>query len=100
MTDMKVVYGVPWIEVEYGWGSRPSGWMLFTDKERCIEDTKKASDEGNGDGGYIGPVRPEQYVEIPFDFLDDDLQKRLEENGGKAGTHDFWSPKFKSEYIK
>lgn len=94
--EMRVVYGVEWIEVEFG--QRPEGYVLFLDVNRCIKDTKKASDNGrySGGGGYCGPVRPLSYVEIPFDSLDKELQERLEKSG-KAGTSNYWTPKFTGE---
>jgi hypothetical protein len=99
--ELRVVYGVEWLEVDFG--QRPEGYVLFLDKEQCIKDTKEASYRGPypGGGGYCGPVRPLTYVEIPFDSLEEDLQKRLEENG-KAGTSNYWSPKFTGDkvYIK
>ena len=90
---LKVVYGVPWIEVEFG--QRPEGWVLFLDKEQCIKDTKAASERGpyEGGGGYCGPERPLAYTEIPFDSLEEEYQERLEENG-KTFTSNYWSPKF------
>jgi hypothetical protein len=91
---MKVIYGVPWIEIESGWGSRPSGWKLFTNEDECHSSTKDASDGGAFEGGYIGPVRPLTCWEIPFDSLDEKLQARLEEFGA-ALTDDYWDPSFK-----
>jgi hypothetical protein len=90
---MKIVYAVAEIEVESGWGSRPAGYRLYLDKNKCIRDTKKGSREGPGDGEYIGPVRPLSYVEIPWDSLPKNLQKKLSK-AGVVGTEDFWEPKF------
>lgn len=63
---MKKLYAVPWIEVEYGWGSRPEGYKVFDNFEECIQDTLKSSETGNyksGDG-YFGPERPLSYYEF------------------------------------
>lgn len=64
---MKTLYAVPWIEVEYGWGSRPEGFKVYDSLEKCIEDTKLDSEEGNYStgGGYCGPERPPTYYETP-----------------------------------
>lgn len=91
---MKVVYGVPWIEVEFGWGERPEGYLLFLDKEQCIKKTQEDSATGPYDGGYYcGPVRPLYYVEIPFDSLEDSLKERLSkfQNVFSPNT---WKPRF------
>jgi len=91
--DMRVVYGVSWIEVDFG--RRPEGYSLFMDKDKCIKDTKDASARGrySGGGGYCGPERPLTYVEIPFDSLEPEYQERLEEHGA-CSTSNWWSPKF------
>lgn len=63
--NMKVLYAVPWIEVEYNWGERPEGYQIYDDLERCINETRKSSANGNyssGDG-YFGPERPLHYFE-------------------------------------
>ena len=89
-----VVYGVCWIEVEYGWGSRPSGWFLFLDKETAHTESRKSSDRGNFDGGYIGPERPIEIYSIPWQFLPDEAKTRLASDG-KWGSGDFWGPEYK-----
>ena len=64
---MKTLYAVPWIEIEYGWGSRPEGYKIFEDLQECIEKTKTDSSNGNyeSSGGYLGPERPLYYYETP-----------------------------------
>jgi hypothetical protein len=95
---MKVVYAVPWIEVDFG--ERDEGYKLFLDKDRCVAETKKDSREGAGGGCYIGPVRPLYYVEVPFNSLEDSLKRGLKKHGS-AHTSDHWQPAFtgKKEYI-
>lgn len=63
---MKILYAVPWIEVEYGWGDRPEGYKIFDDLETCISSTKESSANGNYESGngYFGPFRPLGYYEI------------------------------------
>lgn len=60
---MKTLYAVEWIEVEYGWGSRPEGFKLFDNLDECIKSTKESSEKGNYEygGGYFGPKRPLEY---------------------------------------
>lgn len=89
---MKVVYGVPWVEIEFG--SRPEGWELFRDKKECIKVTKESSEKGAYDGGYCGPERPLRFFEIPFDSLPDELIEKFE-NTDVISTDNFWSPKFR-----
>lgn len=92
MKTIKVVYGVPWIEVEFG--ERDEGWSLFMDKAECFKSTKEASARGAGGGSYVGPERPLTATEIPFDCLDAKLKAALKKTG-KAHTENRWSPKFK-----
>lgn len=61
---MKILYAVPQIEVEYGWGDRPEGFKVFESLEDCIQSTKESSEKGNYPGGYMGPVRPLHYYEV------------------------------------
>jgi len=95
---IKIVYGVEWIEVEFG--QRSEGYALFLDKDECIRSTKRSSQRGpypSGSpvrGGYYGPVRPLSYVEIPFDSLEPEDKKKLRKTG-YAHTANRWSPKFK-----
>jgi hypothetical protein len=89
---IKTVFGVRWIEVEFG--QRDEGWALYTDKDRCVEATKKASQDGTYAGGYMGPERPLRMYEIPFDCLDEDMRKSLKKSG-HAWTPNHWNPKFK-----
>lgn len=62
---MKTLFAVPWIEVEYGWGSRDEGYKVFGNLEDCKLSTKREVEKGNYPGGYIGPVKPVVYYEIP-----------------------------------
>ena len=94
---MKTVFAVEWIEVEFG--QRPEGYKLFLDKGQCILDTKKASAVGAYDGGYIGPVRPLCYVEIPYDSLEEDLKGRLDEFS-VTFTSNYWRPKFSGDRVQ
>lgn len=118
--DYKVVYGVPWIEIDFG--SRPEGWELFLHKEECVKSTLKASKDGSyNDGGYYGPVRPLMYYEIPIDSIPYNLknflliletnrkdkeeqQKPIPEDLNEISvfTDDKWHPKFKDSgnYIR
>lgn len=94
MSDIKTVFGVQWIEVEFG--QRDEGWSLYVDKDKCIEGTKKASRDGayEGGGGYLGPERPLRMYEIPLDCLPEDVRSNLMKNG-HAHTANRWQPKFK-----
>lgn len=95
------VYGVEWIEVEFG--QRPEGWALFTDLKTCIRETKKASERGpyEGGGGYLGPERPLYYYELPVEGLKEEYLEALVEKG-RAHTDNYWGPKYLGErhYIK
>lgn len=92
---MKVVYAVAYVEIEYGWGDRSEGYALYLDKEECIKQTKKASKNGNyeGGGGYYGPVRPLSYCEVPYSSLTAGQKRDLKEHGA-CHTENHWSPKF------
>lgn len=97
---MKIVYGTQYIEIDFG--QRDEGYKLSLDLETHIAAIKLASNNGAYSGGcYFGPVRPLSYVEIPFDSLDESLQRLLDEKGSTF-TPDRWEPKFKScvYYIK
>ena len=61
---MKTIFGVKWIEVEYGWGDRPEGWKLYATLQEAIDGAKADSANGNFEGGYCGPTRPVTVVEI------------------------------------
>lgn len=91
---MKTVYGVRWIEVEFG--QRPEGWKLYLDKDECAKDTQRGSKDGAypGGGGYLGPERPLRMYEIPFDSLPEDVQERLGDSGS-TWTENRWEPKFR-----
>lgn len=91
--NVKVVCGVEWLESEAGWGRRPEGWKLFLDLDECLESTKLSSATGCCDGGYIGPVRPLSYYEIPFDSLESNLQEKLTESR-MCFTDFYWVPRF------
>ncbi len=99
---MKTVYGVQWIEIEFG--ERDEGMRLYLNKEQCIAEAKADSEKGwCGHGQYVGPERPIGYYEIPFDSLGDELKEALNKSKkGVAHTENRWSPKFKSNkvYIK
>ncbi len=90
---MKTVFGVQWVEVEFG--ERPEGWYIFLDKDTCIEATRKASREGEYSGGYLGPARPLVFYEIPYSCLDTTMKAQLRKTG-KASSSNFWRPKFRS----
>ena len=71
---MKILFAVPYIEVEYGWGEHSEGYKVFDNLEQCINTTQEESMNGNfpsGGGGYFGPeryfgpVRPLHYYETP-----------------------------------
>ena len=61
----KTLYAVPWIDIEYGWGSKPDGYLIFDDLSECIRSTKKSSEKGGYSNGYHGPEKPLCYYEIP-----------------------------------
>lgn len=86
------IYGVPWIEVEFG--QRPEGWALFVDLDKCIKDTKTASRKGAYDGGYIGPERPLYYYELPIEGMSSKIVAELKLKG-KTHTDNYWSPKYR-----
>ena len=92
---MKVVYGVKWIESE--WGLRDEGWKL------CFCDLRAWSqariDSANGpypnNSGYCGPVRPLMVQEIPWDCLEpNDQQALLEADNLFVFTRNHYTPKF------
>lgn len=58
---MDVLFIVPWIEIEYGWGDRPEGYKVFTSEEECISTSKEDSRTGVSETMYFGPVRPLRY---------------------------------------
>jgi len=88
-----IIYGVEWIEVEFG--QRPEGWRLFLDKRVCIDSTKESSEKGADVHGYLGPVRPLRYYEIPAMSIDDPAVIRQLREQRTAFTDNFWSPKFR-----
>jgi hypothetical protein len=90
---MKIVYAVEYIEVDFG--QRSEGYSLYLDLDKCRTATLKASVGGSyGEvGGYYGPMRPLCCVEVPFDSLDEKLQKELNDKG-MTHTEDNWHPKF------
>ena len=91
----KVVYMVPWIEVEFG--QRDEGCKLFLNKEECISVTKQDSAKGcyEGGGGYLGPKRPLYYYEIPYSELEDWMKRKFRNFSILFVGNDF-KPKFKS----
>lgn len=94
---MKKIYLVPWIEVEFGWGSRPEGYKVFLEEKTCIACTKEDSISGQGAGGYFGPVRPLRYYEAPLSDLPEELQLSLQESKNDFVWPDnSWKPSMKS----
>jgi hypothetical protein len=89
---MRVVYGVEWIESEFG--QRSEGFKLFLDACECIKSTRESSEKGVYAGGYLGPVRPLSMVEIPFDSLEEEYKEALEKDGSTF-TSNHWCPRFK-----
>jgi hypothetical protein len=65
---MKTLFAVPWIEIEYGWGSRPEGYKVFDNLETCLEESLHDTITGNYENGYCGPERPLHYYETPDDI--------------------------------
>lgn len=96
-STLEIVYGVPWIEVEFG--ERDEGWALYLDKSECFNQTKEASARGSGGGSYCGPERPLYATEIPFDSLEPEYQKQLRA-GGRSHTDNRWSPKFRGAKMR
>lgn len=92
MTTFNVVYGVPWIEVEFG--SRDEDMKLYKTLKEAQEGARKDSNKGAYDGGYIGPERPERVIEILRDELDPQLLTWLDE-GKNPFTDNNWHPRFK-----
>lgn len=94
---MKIVYAVPWIEVEFG--QRPEGYSIFTDLKDCIKKTLAASKRGASPSGmYCGPERPLHYYEVPFEVLEDGVKEKLAMfNATKAHSSNCWSPSMKSD---
>lgn len=90
---MEIVYGVQWIEVEFG--ERPEGWKFHLDRERAIADARRASREGAYDGGYCGPERPLTVYEIPIECLEPEWIEKLRKDGFAWSTNR-WDPKFKN----
>jgi len=76
--ERKILFAVEWIEVEYGWGDRPEGYLVFDNLNKCIEDTKESSKTGNYEGGYMGPVRPLGYYETT-DLIEGPFPKFVKE---------------------
>ena len=95
---LQVVYGVEYIEIEFG--RRPWGWRLYTSKDQCITRTQEDSNEGQGNGQYLGPVRPLYYVEIPIDSLSSEQKAALKRGEGRCDTHNEWQPEFTGKPVK
>lgn len=70
---MKTLFAVPWIEVEYGWGSRPEGYKIFDSLESAKSQSIKDTLSGNSSGGYLGPVRPIQIIETVDEMKNSDF---------------------------
>lgn len=62
---MKILFAVPWIEIEFGWGTKPEGYKIFDNLETCIQESLNDTNTGNYDDGYCGPERPVKYYETP-----------------------------------
>ena len=94
---MKIVYAVKWIEIEFG--QRDEGYVLYLDKDDCIRDTKKSSENGlYVDGGYFGPIRPLYFIRVPMDSLDKRLKQYLcKGTTWRMRTETNWKPEFFSE---
>jgi hypothetical protein len=77
---MRFVYGVPWIEVEFG--ERPEGYKIFKCVHLCIETTRKdsANEPYSSGDGYLGPLRPLRYYKLRYDLLPSEYKKELESN--------------------
>lgn len=91
----KVVFGVEWVEVEPGWGTRPEGWKISLTLEEAKAEAKRASAAGpyeNG-GGYCGPVRPLYVQEILTDDLPEGEKMSLETQPFTF-TANYWMPKW------
>ena len=88
---MEIVYGVPWIEIEFG--RRPEGWKIFNSKEQCIKETKEAGARGVTSSGYLGPKRPLHYKEIPKEIIPAKvLAKLADDQTASAFTQNSWTP--------
>jgi hypothetical protein len=74
---MNILFAVPYLEIEYGWGERDYSYKVYDNLEECIKATKEASDTGNYEGGYYGPQRPLHYYETP-DEIEGTLPKHVE----------------------
>jgi hypothetical protein len=92
----KLVYAVPWIEVESGWGSRPEGYFFYRNLEDCLAGTLLASKEGFRGGDYLGPVRPLHYVEVPFDYIPAECQSFFKLGWDVSNTGNYWEPEMSS----
>ena len=75
---MNILYIVPWVDVEFGWGSKPDGYRVYKNFDEMVTHTKESSKTGLSNGGYYGPEKPLSYYEIPYDkqiakktFVDD-----------------------------
>lgn len=90
-TPPTIVYGVEWIEIEFDWGERDGGWVLYLDKAECFRATREASKRGPANNDYIGPVRPLVAFEIPFGLLGKKLQQALLKSGS-THTDNHWAP--------
>ena len=60
---MKVIYAVEIVEIEFG--KRPEGYSLYSDLTNCLTSTVQSSESGACEGGYYGPARPLEYIEVP-----------------------------------
>ena len=97
--ELKLAYCVPWIEIEYGWGSRPEGYKIFSDLEKCLEQTKVDSAKAGYEGGYCGPVRDMElfYYEVPYDLIPEKVKNAFDEGKDFWFSENAWNPQMKSE---
>ena len=95
--NREIVYGVPCIEKRGGKEKR-LGFCLYRNKDKCLRQTHRAAKAGRNSEGYIGPVQPLFYVEIPYISLPEEMKRKIRIMGYCA-TPNEWVPEFKSERI-
>lgn len=91
--EMKVVYGIKWIEVEFG--QRDEGWRIYKSIRKAKKEGSKDSAAGAYSGGYIGPERPVTVYEIPVECLKSSDAKKPEDSSFIHTDND-WKPRFKA----
>lgn len=77
---MKILYAVPWIEIETGWAPKDEGFKVFEDLAECRRSTFMSSAQGyyKDGSGYFGPRRPLHYYETT-DEIEGPFPKFVEE---------------------